>query len=142
MQKSKKTTKKTQLFWPILAIAAIVLALSLAAIALKTVGNSGIASVGVNQEFSVKVGDAVRFSDIDDTILKLKSIEDGRCESAKNIVCDWQGEIYYRFDYGGSSITISSELNQQQELDDTGYTLNFVSGDETFGLFVLRKEEK
>ena len=142
MKNSKKSAKKTRWIWPVL-LAILVIAIIVLVVGLLS-GRylSSSAHVKVDEEFSLKSGEQVVLSDVDNSVLKLDSIEDGRCPDSEDedIVCSWEGQIYYHFSYEGASITVGSVLE-----DDTKrplgsiYTLDFVSGDENSGTFVLRK---
>lgn len=140
MKNSKKSAKKTRWIWPVLAIiliiAVIILVVGLVSGRYLTTG----AKVKVDEEFSLKTGEQVTLVDVDNTVLKLDSIEDGRCPDDDNIVCSWEGQIYYHFSYEGTNITVGSVLeNDTKRPIGSIFTLDFVSGDENSGTFVLRK---
>lgn len=141
MKNSKKSAKKARWILPvaILIIAGIVLGIGLITGRYLSSGPH----IRVDEEFSLKAGEQVALSDVNDTILKLESIEDGRCPTDDNIVCSWEGQIYYYFSHEGANITVGSVLEDdiKRPLGST-FTLDFVSGDETSGTFVLRKVEE
>lgn len=140
MKNSKKSAKKTRWIWLVLAIILVVVAAIFLIGALTGRYFTSGAQVKLDEEFSLKAGEQVVLVDANNTILKLESIEDGRCPDDDNIVCSWEGQLYYHFSYEGANVTVGSVLE-----DDTKrpigsiFTLDFVSGDENSGTFILRK---
>ena len=99
--------------------------------------------VKVDEEFELKVNEEVILSDLDNATLKLVSIKDERCKSEGGVVCFWEGQIVYVFNYEGNIVNLCSVLQDDRErpLDDN-FSLSFISGDEKAGIFTLRKIEE
>jgi len=77
---------------------------------------------------------------LDNKELKLVHIEDGRRPSNGDIVCSWEGQIYYNFVFNGEEFTLGSVLQVgHSHALGNDIELEFVSGDLDSGTLILRK---
>lgn len=148
MKNSKKSAKKTSKTWTktwaavilIVAIAATIMAIAIATNGIMI----GHRTVGIDEEFYIEPGQTVYLKELGDVPLKLDSIENGMYIDDDNdpnqIIFSWEGQIYYHFVYDESEIVVGSALEADKSRPlGSIFTLDFVSGDENSGTFVLRR---
>ncbi len=148
MKNSKKSAKKKSGVWAktyaTIGVVFIVAAVIMAIAAVTNNITIGRKTVGIDEEFYLEPGQTVFLKELSNTPLKLDSIENGLYVDDDNdpnqIIFSWEGQIYYHFVYDETEIVVGSSLDADKSRPiGSIYTLDFVSGDENSGTFVLRK---
>ena len=97
-------------------------------------------SQSLDKQFIMRPGESITVKQIEKKNLSLVKIKDGRCPTDEDILCDWEGQIYYEFSFDGKEFMLGSVLEEDQShILGNGIQLVFIDGDLESGTFILRK---